>query len=87
MHDERGYYYFAQAGDNSTRVYVRRSASGIIEFRLWHKDYPQVWEKHGWLSREVISQAAEMYKETRNENADPLRIYDIAIARNLLAGE
>ena len=87
MRDELGSYYFAQAGDNTTRVYVRRGENGEIEFRLWHKDYPHVWEKHGWLSRDVIARAAAMYRETRDEDADPLKIYDVAIAKNLLAEE
>lgn len=86
MRDDRGYYYHAQAGNPKVRVYVRKGESGI-EFRLWEADHPHVWEEHQWLPYEVISKAAQLYKAERNADADPLKLYDIAIAKNLLAGE
>ncbi|MBD5641891.1 MAG: hypothetical protein HDQ91_05690 [Desulfovibrio sp.] len=86
MRDERGYYYHAKPGDSGIRVYVRKGPNGF-EFRLWDRERPEVWEKHEWLDYDTISRAASLYKNERNPNADPLGIYDIAIARNLLAGE
>lgn len=87
MRDERGIYYHAQAGNPSVRVYVRKGDTGEIEFRLWYKDHPEAWEKHGWLSHAVISEAAGLYRSERNQDADPLKIYDLAIAKSLLAAE
>lgn len=83
MRDELGFYYHAQAGNPRVRVYVRK-AQGQIEFRLWDAERPEVWERHGWLGHDVIKRAAELYKAERSANADPLKLYDPAIARNLL---
>ena len=87
MRDERGVYYHGQAGNPKVRVYVRNGKNGEIEFRLWYADFPEAWEKHGWLSYDVISRAAGLYKSERDSSANPLKIYDLAIARSLLANE
>ncbi|MDO5483336.1 MAG: hypothetical protein Q4F27_00345 [Desulfovibrionaceae bacterium] len=89
MKDERGLYYHPNAGDSRARVYVRRGADGEIEFRLWQAEYPEIWERHPWLSLDVVQSAARLYHEERNQEADPLRLYDLAVARALLreAGE
>lgn len=86
MQDERGLYYHAQAGNPAVRVYVRKGAAGI-EFRLWEAAHPEIWERHEWLCYDVIKNAAALYKEERNADADPLKLYDIAIARALLEGK
>lgn len=85
MKDERGLYYFPNAGDHGSRVYVRRGADGDVEFRLWRQDHPEVWERHGWLPMAVLDNAARLYRSTRNAEADPLRLYDVPVARALLA--
>lgn len=85
MKDERGLYYHPNAGDSLSRVYVRRGPDGEVEFRLWSAEHPEVWERHPWLSLSVVQNAARFYKEERNRNADPLKLYDLAVARALLA--
>lgn len=87
MQDERGHYYHAEAGNPRVRVYVRKTGDGKIEFRLYDTGLPEVWEKHGWIDYDTIAKAARLYRAERNANADPLKIYDLAIAKNLLAGE
>lgn len=85
MQDERGLYYHANAGDPGSRVYVRRGPDGEVEFRLWEAAHPEIWERHPWLNMAVIREAAALY-ETRGAAAtEPLRIYDLAVARALLA--
>lgn len=85
MKDDNGLYYHPDPSDSKTRVYVREAASGI-EFRMWRSDHPEVWERHGWLSLEVLSAAAGMYKE-RGRGTDPLAFYDENVARALLKDE
>lgn len=87
MRDERGLYYHAEAGNPKVRVYVRKNAAGEIEFRLWYADHPEAWEKHGWLGMDIIEQAATLYRDERGQDKNPLKIYDLAIARSLLASE
>lgn len=85
MKDDKGLYYHPDPSDYGSRVYVRRGA-GDIEFRLWRADHPEVWEKHGWLTYDVVLAAAAMYKE-RGTGADPLVLYDVNVARALLKDE
>ena len=85
MRDERGLYYHAQAGNPRVRVYVRRDPGGSIQFRLYDVELPEVWERHGWIGHETIARAASLYRSERNADADPLKLYDLAIARSLLA--
>lgn len=87
MRDERGLYYHAQAGNPRVRVYVRKGEDGEVEFRMWERDHPEVWEQHPWLPYAVIRDAARLYREERNPEADPLRLYDLNVAKNLLAGD
>ena len=68
MKDERGLYYFPNAADHRARMYVRRGEDGGVQFRLWQADHPDVWDRHQW----------------RNADADPLKLYDAAVARALL---
>jgi hypothetical protein len=82
MKDEKGFYYHPDPADTETRVYVRKGPEGA-EFRLWRKDRPDVWERHEWLSHQVITAAAAMYKE-RGRATDPLALYDLNVANALL---
>lgn len=85
MQDERGLYYHANAGDPGSRVYVRRGPDGEVEFRLWDASHPGIWERHPWLSMAVIREAAALYASQGGTAQDPIRIYDLAVARALLA--
>ena len=46
--------------------------------------FPQIFEGHQWLSHDVLARAAQMYRDERNANIDPLWLYDINVARELL---
>lgn len=85
MKDKNGMYYHPFPSDTKTRVYVRERA-GNIEFRLWRQDYPEVWERHHWLPYDVVSAAAAMYKE-RSSESEPLRLYDLNVAKALIRDE
>ena len=87
MEDERGVYYLMIPGNPDARVYARYGDDGEIQFRCWEREHPEVWENHQWLSMNIIRKAAALYKKERNPNADPCRVYDEAIARNLLKGK
>lgn len=89
MKDQLGLYYHPQPGNAKARVYVRRSADTSIEFRLWQQDHPEVWEKHQWLSADIIRSAAAVYKQSgrSNEGANPLLLYDEHVAVALLNEE
>lgn len=85
MRDAQGLYYYPNPADARSRVYVREGENGI-EFRLWHADYPMVWDKHSWVPQAVLEQAAAMYREM-GKGANPMALYDIAVARVLLKEE
>lgn len=86
MKDELGLYYHLQPGNAKVRVYVRRDESGGVEYRLWQADHAEIWEKHHWLPSEVLRNAAALYaRDGRGAaGADPMRLYDEAVARALL---
>ena len=75
-----GTFYYPKKKKKKERMYVREN-EGIVEFRLWHQDHPQVWEKHGWLDMDIIKRAAGIYK---NDNQDPVKLYDMGVAMALL---
>ena len=85
MQDERGLYSHARAGDPGSRVYVRRGPDGEVEFRLWEAAHPEIWERHPWLGMGVIREAAALYAQEGGSPEESLRIYDLAVARALLA--
>ena len=85
MHDELGSYYHPNPADTRSRVYVRESGNGL-EFRLWHAEYPMVWEKHGWMAQATLEEAAAMYRGMGRES-NPMALYDIAVAQALVKEE
>ncbi|WP_456324059.1 hypothetical protein [Desulfonauticus submarinus] len=76
----QGPFYYPNPLDKRERMYVRENEDGQIEFRLWHRDYPHVWEEHGWLDLEIIKNAVKLYKGKDN----PLKLYDIVVAKAVL---
>ncbi len=85
MRDANGSYYHPNPADLKSRVYVRSGPAGA-EYRLWHADYPEVWEKHGWLAQETLNAAAALYRE-QGSGANPLLLYDAGVAAALLKEE
>lgn len=82
MRDHLGLYYYPNPAETSARVYVREE-NGSLLFRLWQRDHPEVWERHGWLPLETIRAAAAAFSAGRS--GDPMRLYDEHVARALLA--
>ncbi len=80
MKDERGLYYYLSPGNRRLRMYVKQ-AEGVIWFRMWNADDPQLWEQHDWVPYGAILKAAEMYT---GKNFDPRRAYDLEIAKALI---
>nr|WP_092123311.1 hypothetical protein [Desulfonatronum thiosulfatophilum] len=83
MQDARGLFFYPTPTNKKERMYVRERA-GKVEFRLWHMEQPQVWEKHDWLPYEAIEKAAAMYS---GKGASPLALYDLDIALALIREE
>jgi hypothetical protein len=80
MKDERGLYYYPAPNNLRVRMYVKE-AEGVIWFRMWNADDPQLWEQHDWVPYGAILKAADMYT---GKNFDPRRAYDIELARALI---
>ena len=85
MRDDLGVYYHPNPADTRSRVYVREGDSGI-EFRLWHEEFPMVWEKHSWVPQAMLETAAAMYRDS-GKNANPMALYDANVARALIQEE
>lgn len=81
MQDHYGLYYYPSPGNRRVRMYVREEG-GEVCFRLWNADDPKLWEDHGWVPHAAIRQAAAIYA---GDQFDPLRAYDLELARALLA--
>ncbi|MBG0777677.1 MAG: hypothetical protein H0S85_14730 [Desulfovibrionaceae bacterium] len=86
MHEPKGKFFYPAPANKRTRMYVRRAPDGQIEFRLWSADDPDIWERHGWITRAVVKQAATLYSE-RGRETDPLALYDTRVADALLKDE
>ncbi len=86
MQDDRGLYYHPHPGNSKVRVYVRHAGSGVVEFRMWQVDYPEVWEKHDWIPLDVIKNAAALYRQNSMapSSGDPMILYDEKVAAALL---
>ena len=80
MKDDRGLYYYPFPQNKRVRMYVRE-AEGMIWFRLWNADDPELWEEHGWVPHGAIKQAAAMHNRS---SFDPNQAYDIGVAEMLL---
>ncbi|MFP4517631.1 MAG: hypothetical protein ACLFNV_12625, partial [Desulfovibrionales bacterium] len=85
MKDKNGLYYYPNLENKNIRMYVREH-DGSVQFRLWNKDYPMIWKKHGWVDHEAIVSASKMYKE-QGKTADPMALYDINMAKRLIRDE
>lgn len=79
MHDERGAYYYPNPAQKSTRMYVRR-IGGVLHFRLYNSQVPEIWERHGWIAKDVVRQAATLYSGDK----DPTALYDEVVAEQVL---
>lgn len=80
MKDERGIYYYPFADNRRVHMYVRES-EGVVWFRMWNADDPQLWEQHDWVPYGAILKAADMYT---GKAFDPRQAYDIELARGVL---
>ncbi len=85
MKDERGIYYHPTPRERAVRMYVRERY-GDVEFRLWNRDHPRIWEGHDWIAYDDIRAAAAQYAK-RGTGADPLEMYDLEVAKRLLQDE
>ncbi len=82
MKNEKGYYYYPYPENKQTRMYVKKS-QGIIWFRLWNQQIPELWDEHGWVSYDAIVEASKIYQKNKT-NFDPNRAYDINVAKEVL---
>jgi hypothetical protein len=82
MQDDQGVYYYPYPNNKKTRMYIKKS-QGVIWFRLWSKDAPELWDEHGWIPYDAILKASIIYKKSPG-NFDPGRAYDIDVATSLL---
>jgi hypothetical protein len=85
MKDTLGIYYYPNPTEKRVRMYVRVSF-GQVEFRLWNSDHAEIWERHDWIPYPDIEAAAEEYRK-RGSGVDPLELYDLNVAKRLLADE
>jgi hypothetical protein len=85
MKDERGAYYYPNPAEKRVRMYVRERY-GDVEFRLWNQEHAEIWERHDWLPYDAVVEAAQEYAK-RGAGVDPLEMYDINVAKRLLADE
>lgn len=83
MQDARGLYYYPSPADKKERMYVRERA-GQVEFRLWNQEQPKIWDQHGWLSFDVVQQAAAHYT---GKGGAPMALYDLDVAMALIREE
>lgn len=81
MKDERGFYYYLFPQNKKVRMYVLEQ-EGIIFFRLWNEDAPELWEQHGWIPYQAIREVASTYE--KKEKFDPYRAYDLEVAKAIL---
>lgn len=84
MEDANGIYYYPNPTIPQVRVYVRRGEDGSIEFRMWDADHEEVWEKHGWISMDVVNAAIELFGSAHDDSWHPEAIYDASVAEALL---
>ncbi len=80
MKDADGLYYYPNPANKKIRMYVRMQ-EGEVCFRMKNDEDPQLWEKHGWIPYDAVVAASLMEK---NKRFNPLKVYDIALAEELL---
>ena len=80
MKDKLGLYYYPFPSNRRVRMYVE-DRDGMIWFRLWNVDDPNLWDQHGWVPYGAIQEAMDMYE---GKGFDPRRAYDIEIAMAIL---
>lgn len=83
MQDARGLYYYPTPTNKKERMYVRERV-GQVEFRLWHLEHPEIWDRHEWIPFDVIQQAAAQYA---GRGDSPLALYDLDVAMALIREE
>lgn len=83
MQDKDGIFYYPNPQNKRIRMYVRE-VNGSIEFRLSNADHPEVWERHGWLDMDIVRRGAKMFQNERDAKTDPMKLYDVEMARYLL---
>ena len=76
MKDKLGLYYYPFPSNKRVRMYVEQR-DGMIWFRLWNADDPNLWEEHGWVPYGAIQKAKDLYE---GKGFDPGRAYDIQAA-------
>ncbi len=80
MKDENGLYYYPFTDNKHVRMYVMDD-DGVICFRMWRQDDPELWNTHGWVPYRAILEAAQMNTQ---KHFNPTQAYDIRVARALL---
>ncbi len=83
MKDEKGLFYYPILENKNIKMYVRLGKEDV-EFRMWDKDDPKLWDDHNWVPWPAITQAAELYKKEGRGKKPPLHLYDIDIAIRLI---
>jgi len=79
MKDNLGHYYYPYPGNPKVRVYVQKNEDGVC-FRLWNRDQPDLWAKHGWVPYDAIIAAQKIYQGP----FDTHTVYDLNLAKALL---
>ncbi|MEJ5242234.1 MAG: hypothetical protein WHT64_01580 [Desulfomicrobiaceae bacterium] len=86
MRTPSGVFYYPVPGNKRIRMYVRER-DGVVEFRLYNPDYPEIWERHGWLDMDLVQRGAQLFRKERSKDLDPARLYDLKVAKALLEEE
>ena len=81
MKDDRGIYYYPFPQNKKVRMYVQEK-DGMIYFRLWNADDPELWAQNGWIPYDAVIQAQDMYEWKNDFN--PRQAYDLNIAKAVL---
>ncbi|HSO67129.1 MAG TPA: hypothetical protein VLP30_04655 [Desulfatirhabdiaceae bacterium] len=83
MKDDNGLYYYPNPVNKQIKMYVHKK-NDEIWFRMMKADDPKMWDEHGWVPYDAVVQASRL---AENKKFDPLLVYDIQIARELIREE
>lgn len=85
MKDDNGLYYYPNPGNKKIKMYVHQE-NDEIWFRMMKADDPKMWDEHGWVPYDAVVEASKL---AENRQFNPLLVYDIHVARELIreAGE